>query len=160
MYQLTGDGPDNVVPLRPRRQQSREQAGTSAPDVAEAVRSFDQLERHALRLHSGFPRASGAEDFPIVDYLVQLPVAERQLERLGHLSVLNCRDTGWVLRLAGARADAVARLRAVDKSMLRDPPGTGPLGERLAGDIRRLTDALREVRRLLVQQHPGTASAR
>jgi hypothetical protein len=41
------------------------------------------------------------------------------------------------------RAEAVARVRAVDRSLLRSPPGTGRLEECLASDIRRLTDALR-----------------
>jgi hypothetical protein len=159
MSRLTGDDLGVVVPLRRRREPHWEQADATVPDVEEALRSFDLLERYALRLESGFPRSSGPDDFPIVDYLVQLPVARRQLESLRRLSTLNCPDTGWVFRLAGARAEAAERVRAVDGSLLRDPPGTGPLGERLAGDIRRLAGALREVRRLLVQRNPDTAAS-
>lgn len=161
MYQSAGGDPGNVVvPMRRRRRPYWDQADASVPDVDEAVRAFDLLERCALRVQSGFPRSRGPDDFPVVDYLVQLPAAERQLGELGRLSMLNCADAGWVLVLGGARAEAVERFRAVDRSLLRSPPGTGRLDERLAGDIRRLTDALREVRRLLVQQDLGTASAR
>lgn len=159
MSRLTGDDPGNVVPLRPGRQRPREAAGASVPDVAEAVRCFDLLERHALRLESGVRPTWGDDYFPIVSYMVQLPLAERQLEELGRLTIMNCPDTGWVLELAGARAEAVARLRAVDRSLLRDLPGIGRLGERPAEDVRRLTSALRRVRQLLVRQRPEAASA-
>jgi hypothetical protein len=49
----------------------------------------------------------------------------------------------------------MALLRIVNCSMLSDLSGTGPLGDSLAGDVRRLTGALCEVRVLLVQRHPG-----
>ena len=157
MHQLTGDGSGNVIPLHGRHRSYWKQADTTMPNVEETVRSFDRLERHAVRLQSGFPPTFGDGQFPIVDFLVQLPLTGRQLDELGRLSVFNCPDTGWVLRLGAARANAMARLRAVDRSLLRDPPGTGPLGERLTADIRRLTDALLAVRRLLAQKHPDVA---
>jgi len=160
MSRLTEDDPSNVVvPFIPRHQRSRELNSASVPDLAEAVRCFELLERHALRLESGVRSTWGDDYFPIVSYMVQLPLAERQLEELGQLTIMNCPDTGWVLQLGGARTEAVARLRAVDRSLLRDLPGIGSLGERPAEAVQRLTSALRRVRQLLAQQHPDAASA-
>jgi hypothetical protein len=47
----------------------------------------------------------------------------------------------------------------MDRSLFRDQPGTGPPGERLASDVRRLTSALREVRQLLAQHQETSADS-
>jgi hypothetical protein len=97
-------------------------------------------------------RDSSVTPFPIVDCMVQLPIAGRQTDELGRLNIISCPHTEWVLKLGSARTEARQRLKAVDRTMLRHLPGLGRLGESLADAVRRLTIALREVKQLLTRR--------
>jgi hypothetical protein len=125
--------------------------------MADAVRSFDQLERCAVTLQSSsFGATVGIDEieWPIVSFQVQLPVIQERLDQLRHVNVATCPDTPWVLRLGDARATAVLRLRTVTQSLYRSPLGTGPLDGRLAVDIKKLAEALHRLRQVIAQQCP------
>jgi hypothetical protein len=156
MTRPLGDDSSNVVPLR---RGHRRPAGASAPDLDSAMRAFDRLEQHADRLQAGPFAAAGESEWPIVSYQVQLPAVRRQLDKLGCFTIMNWPDTRWVLRLHAARTAAAECLDAVIRSLCRNPPGTGPLDDRLTRDVQRLTDALGTVRGLLAQQWPGRLRA-
>ena len=151
MSRSAGDDFSNVVPLQ-RRQRGPRVA--SAPDLDNAIRAFDQLEQDAGRLQAGSRAVAGKSEWPIVSYKVQLSAVQRQLDDLSRFTIVNWPDTRWVLRLHAARTTATARLDAVARSLYRNPPGTGPLDDRLARDVQRLTDALGAVRGLLAQRAP------
>jgi hypothetical protein len=125
--------------------------------MADAVRSFDGLERCAGLLQAG-PLGMADEmdgtDWPIVSFQVQLPHVQRGLDQLARINVATWPDTHWVLRLSSARATAALRLRAVIRSLLRTPPGPSTLDGQLAADIRELADALRRLRLLIIRQYP------
>ena len=147
----------DVVPLRRRLEPRGNQCFSPVPDIADAARSFDRLERCAVTLQSGPLGIVGELDgleWPIVSFQVQLPVVEQRLDQLRHINVANCPNAPWVLRLGDARAAAALRLQAVTQSLYRSPPGTGPLDDRLATDIKRLAEALRGLCRLIAQQYP------
>jgi hypothetical protein len=152
MTRPSGDDFGNVVPLR------RGQRGptvTCAPDLDNAVRAFNRLEKHADRLQARSRPVAGESEWPIVSYEVQLSAVQRQLDDLSCVTIMNWPDTRWVLKLHAARTTATACLDAVARSLYRTPPGIGPLDDRLAHDVQRLTDALGTVRGLLAQQVPG-----
>jgi hypothetical protein len=151
MSRSAGDDFSNVVPLH-RRQHGPTVA--SASDLNNAIHAFDQLEQHAGRLQAGSRAVAGKSEWPIVSYKVQLSTVQRQLDDLSCFTIMNWPDTRWVLRLHAARTTATARLDAVARSLYRNPPGTGPLDDRLACDVQRLTDALGTVRGLLAQKAP------
>jgi hypothetical protein len=151
MSRSAGDDFRNVVPLH-RRQHGPTAA--SASDLDNAIQAFDRLEQHAGRLQSGPRAAAGKSEWPIVSYKVQLSTVQRKLDELSCFTILNWPDTRWVLRLHAARTTAAARLDAVARSLYRNPPGTGPLDDRLARDVQRLTDALGALRGLLDQSAP------
>jgi hypothetical protein len=118
-------------------------------------RAFDLLEWHALRLDQGWSLAAGGPP-PIVGYTAQLRLCERQLDELGRLDIMNCPGAGWVLDLGGALGEARQRLKAVNRALSSDPPGSSPPVGCLAGSVEGLTSALHTVRQLLAVQ-PGTA---
>jgi hypothetical protein len=127
-----------------------------------AARSFDLLERCATTLHSGPLGVAGEADvakWPIVSLQVQLPVVQRWLNELGRINIAVWSDVRWVLRLEDAHADALLRLDAVAKSLCATPPGTGSLNGRLTDDIRKLAEALHELRWLIAQQCPEVLCA-
>lgn len=152
MSRSAGDDFSNVVPLH---RGQRGPAIASVGDLGNAIRAFDQLEQHAGRLRAGSRGGAGKSDWPIVSYKVQLSAVQRQLDELSRFTIVNWPDTRWVLMLHAARTTAAARLEAVTRSLYRNSPGTGPLDDRLARDVERLTDALRTVRELLAQRALG-----
>jgi hypothetical protein len=157
-----GDNVDNVVPLRRSYRPYHAESRVHAGDMADAARSFDRLERCAAMLQSGpleIAREIDGVEWPIVSFQVQLPVIHQWLDQLGCVNVVNWPDPHWALRLGNARSPAVLSLRAVRQSLYRSPPGTGPLDGRLAADIRKLADALRGLRQLIVEQCPEALCA-
>lgn len=155
-------GGDNVIPLRRGHQARPEEIRAPVRDMADAVRSFDGLERCAGLLQAGplgmTDDLEGA-DRPIVSFQVQLPLVQRGLDQLAHINVATWPDTHWVLGLNSARVRATLRLRAVTRSLLRTPPGPSALDGQLAADIRELADALRRLRLLIIQQYPEALRA-
>jgi hypothetical protein len=146
---------DNVVPLRRSPRACDDRGPVPARDMADAVRSFDRLERCAATLQSGppgIPDETDPTEWPIVSFQVQLPVIQRWLHQLGRITVASWPDTRWALRLDDARTAAALRLHAVTRSLYHSPPGTGPLDGRLAADIRGLADAVHGLRQLIAQE--------
>jgi hypothetical protein len=157
-----GYSADNVVPFRRGHQARPEEIRGPARDMAEAVRSFDGLERYADLLQAGplgMPDEMDGADRPIVSFQVQLPHVQRGLDQLSHINVATWPDTRWVLGLNSARVRAALRLRAVTRSLLRAPPDPSALDGQLAADIRELADALRRLRLLIIQQYPEVLRA-
>lgn len=153
---------DNIVPLRRDHWASSEEIRAPVRDMADAVRSFDGLERCAELLQAGplgMSDEMGGTDRPVVSFQVQLPDVQRGLDQLAHINVATWPDTRWVLRLNSARVTAVLRLRTVTRSLLRTPPSPGTLDGQLAADIRALADALRRLRLLIIQQYPEALRA-
>lgn len=163
MARPTGGKTSNVVPLRRGHRERRGvatppppgQCVPPVPDVAEAIRSIDRLERHAVMLRSDPPGVPAETGWPIVSYQVELPVVERRLADLRRTSARTWSGPRGVPSVSGACTAAAIRLRAVSRTLHRNPPGTGPLDNRLVGEIGQLTHALRGLRRLLAQQSPG-----
>jgi hypothetical protein len=162
MARPAGDDVDNVVPLRGSYRPYHAESRAHVRDMVDAVRSFEQLERCAAMLQSGplaIAREIDGAEWPIVSFQVELPVIHQWLDRLGSVNVVTWPDTHWALRLGNARSAAVLGLHAVQRSMHRCPPGTGPLDGRLAADIRKLADALRRLRQLIAEQCPEALCA-
>ena len=162
MARLVSHIEGNVIHLRRGRVASAEEIHTLVGDMADAVRSFDALERCADLLQAGpfdVVDETDSTDRPIVSFQVQLPYIQRGLDQLAHINVATWPDTRWVLRLTSARSMAALRMRAVTRSMLRTPPGPSVLDEQLAADIRGLAGALRRLRLLIIQQYPEVLSA-
>ena len=162
MARLDRHETDNVVPLRRSHRVRHSEVRAPVRDMADAVRSFDRLERCAATLQSGplgIADEIDATEWPIVSFQVQLPVIQRWLDQLARINVASWPDTPWVLRLSSARALAALRMRAVTQSLHRAPPGTGPLDSQLAADIRQLTESLRRLRQLITQQYPEALRA-
>lgn len=147
----------NVVPFRRSHRPRRDQSRTPGWEMADALRSFDLIERCAVALRS-CPLSIASEgdgaELPIVSFQAQLPIIERWLDHLARINVANWPDTRWVLRLNDARSTAALRLQAVMRGLHRDPPGPGPLNSQLAADIRKFVDALHKLRQLIAQQFP------
>lgn len=158
MGQRAGYDVSNVVPIERGHRHRRNQSRMPRRAMTDAVRSFDRLERCAdAMLQSGplgIAGEIGGAERPVVSFQVQLPVVQQWLDQLGCINVVNWPDTSWVLTLGNARSAAVVRLDAVKKSLYRSPPGTGALDGRLAADIRKLADALRGLRQVILQQCP------
>lgn len=152
-------GASNVVPFRRSRPSQPSQVRTRERDMADALRSFDLIERSAVALRSRplsiSSEADGAE-LPIVSFQAQLPIIQGWLDQLARINVANWPDTLWVLTLNEARNTAALRLRAVIRSLQRDPPGPGPLNGLLAADIRKFADSLHKLRELVAQQFPNS----
>ena len=148
-----GDDVDNVVP-RAEATGPHPESRVHAWDMADAVPSFG-LERCAAMLQSG-----------------QLGSFVKSMVSSGRSSLFrsNChftmaRPAGMRQRsqLAGHTLGAQAGQRSLSRCAqpacrqaepYRSPPGTGPLDGRLAADIRKLADALRGLRQLIVEQCP------
>jgi hypothetical protein len=162
MVRPVGDDVDNVVRLRRSYRPYHAEPHAHAQDMADAVRSFDRLERCAAMLQSGplgIAREIDGIEWPIVSFQVELPVIHQWLNQLGSVNIVNWPDTHWALRLGNARSAAALSLHAVRRSLHSSPPGTGPLDGRLAAEIRKLADALRGLRQLIVEQCPEALCA-
>jgi hypothetical protein len=160
MARLAEHEADNVVPLRRGHRVRHEQE--PARDLADALRSFDRLERCAVALQSG-PLGMAHDidgiDWPIVTLQVELPSVQRWLDQLARINVATWPDTRWVLKLSSARAAATLSLDAVTQSLYRTPPGTGPLDGQLTANIQEFMDALHRLRQLIVEQYPESLRA-
>jgi hypothetical protein len=155
MTRSSGDEAGKVIPLR-RRYRSHPSRALEH-DMVDAARSFHVLEGCIATLHSGqlvVTPGIDTTEWPIVSFQVQLPVTRWWLNQLGRINITNWPDTRWALRLEDAHADAELYLDAVTKSLRATPPGTGPPNGRLAMDIRKLADALHELRQVIAQQCP------
>lgn len=162
MARLAEHEADNVVPLRRGHRIRHEQEPETVRDLADALRSFDRLERCAVALQSGplgMAREIDGIEWPIVTFQVELPSVQRWLDQLARINVATWPDTRWVLRLSSARAGAVLSLGAVTRSLYRSPPGTGPLDGQLAADIQDFMDALHRLRQLVLQRYPEALRA-
>jgi hypothetical protein len=152
----------NVLPFRRTHRPHRDPGRTPEQDMADALQSFELIERCAVTLRSCplsiASEANGAE-LPIVSFQAQLATVERWLDQLARINVANWPDTRWVLRLNDARSTAAFRLHTVMQSLHRDPPGPGPLNSQLAADIRKFADALGKLRQLITQQFPESLRA-
>lgn len=145
----------DVVPIG-RRLIQDDQVAVAEDDLDDTVSSFDRFEQCAVSLRAGQLRINGVDgtEWPIVAFQLQLPGIRRRLDQLAHINIATCPDTPWALRLTSARTAAMARLATVTQSLSRIPPPAWPLSYRLATDIQELTDALRRVRQLIVQEYP------
>ena len=150
-----------VIPIGRRRRVGNDKVAASDNDIADTVSSFDRFEQCAVSVRSGRLRIVGVDgpEWPIVAFQLQLPGIRRRLDQLAFINIATCPNTRWALRLTSARIAAMARLSAVMQSLYRTFPPTAPLDERMATDIKELTDALRRVRQLIVQERPDGGRA-
>ena len=148
-----------VVPFRRSHRPRSDQIRAAERDMADALRSFDLMERYTVALSSCplsiASEADGAE-LPIVSFQSQLSIIQDWLDQLARINVANWPDTLWVLKLNDARSAATIRLDTVIRSLRHDPPGPGPLNSQLATDIRKFAESLRRLRQLIIQQFPNS----
>jgi len=155
-------GDASILDFRQRHGPRIGHGRTAEREMAEALRSAELIEQCAIALGScplSIADEADGGTLPIVSLQAQLPVIQSWLDRLTQPDAVRRPDLRRTLELSDARSAVALRLRAVMRSLHRDPPGPGPLGRQLALDIQRFADSLRRLRVLVEQAPPASRRA-
>jgi hypothetical protein len=129
--------------------------------LSEAVRAFGAVTRSLDEATSARGRPIRLSQGSTARFRLELPVAERCLEELGVIGVMNWPDTRWALSVCNARRAAVARLHALKTSLYPIRPSFDPAGQSrweraLLADAQEFAGALCTVRDMIVERYPQT----
>jgi hypothetical protein len=150
----------NVIPLRPGRGAID---GDLPLPVEELTETVGVIGRCLAQISSEPEPATRPGRTTVTPFLLRMTMVEQQLEKLSSITVTTWPDVHWALRFCNARVRALSYIResAASLQMARsctEPPDAWGEDIRFV-EMDAVSDALRDLRNLVVERYPETRPA-